>query len=953
MDTLVIYHIGENMSLSRREFLKSSAAASAAAAIGMNVPAELEAASVEAQDGWRWDKAACRFCGTGCGIMMATKNGKIVAVKGDPAAPVNRGLNCIKGYFNAKIMYGADRLTQPLLRVDDKGNFDKKGKFAPVSWERAFDEMEFHIKKALKQSGPEGVGIFASGQYTIMEGYAASKMMRGGFRSNAFDPNARHCMASAVVGFYQTFGVDEPSGCYDDIELTDTVVSWGSNMAEMHPILWSRVTDRKLSDPDRVKVVSIQTYTHRTSDIADIEIIFTPNTDLAIWNYIAREIVYRDEAENIIDWDFVKKHMVFAAGPVNIGYGLRRANDKSIKDGKYTALEMEIINKEMKKTVSKKEAPSLEPYGYKAGDVMENIEGTLAHWEIGFEDYKKSLEPYTLDYVARISKGNPDEPLDEFKEKLQALADLYIEKNRKVVSFWTMGMNQHTRGTWVNTLSYNVHFMLNKQAVPGSGAFSLTGQPSACGTAREVGTFTHRLPADMMIENPEHRKITEKKWNIPEGVINPVGVQHIMKIHRDIEDGLIKFAWVNVCNPYQDTASATHWINAAREMDNFIVTSDGYPGISAKVSDLILPSAMIYEKWGGYGNAERRTQLWRQQVLPVGDAMSDTWQWVELSKRFTVKDVWGEFAPSGPRKEKLPSMIEKAKAMGYSEDTTMFDILFANDIAKSYKYDQNDPIQRGYDNTEAAGDSRNVVGSDGKIFTGYGFFIQKYLFEEYASFTRGHGHDLAPFDMYHKVRGLRWPVVDGKETQWRFNTKYDPYAAKAAKGSDATHAFYGTLAKALKQGDLKGITDKDGAPKPLPNKAKIFARPYMDPPEMPDENYDTWLCTGRVLEHWHSGTMTMRVPELYRAVPEALCYIHPKHAEEKGLKQGDLCWVESRRGKVKARVETRGRNRPPRGLVFVPWFDEKVFINKVCLDATCPMSKQTDFKKCAVKLYKA
>jgi nitrate reductase NapA len=305
------------MSLSRREFLKSSAAASAAAAIGMNVPTELEAAADEAEHGWRWDKAACRFCGTGCGIMMATKNGKIVAVKGDPAAPVNRGLNCIKGYFNAKIMYGADRLTQPLLRVNSKGEFDKHGKFAPISWKRAFDEMEKHIRYALKESGPEGVGVFASGQYTIMEGYAAQKMMKAGFRSNAIDPNARHCMASAVVGFYQTFGIDEPSGCYDDIELTDTVVSWGSNMAEMHPILWSRVTDRKLSDPDRVKVVSIQTYTHRTSDLADIEIIFTPNTDLAMWNFIAREIVYNHP--EVIDWDFIKKYIVFATGPVNIG----------------------------------------------------------------------------------------------------------------------------------------------------------------------------------------------------------------------------------------------------------------------------------------------------------------------------------------------------------------------------------------------------------------------------------------------------------------------------------------------------------------------------------------------------------------------------------------------------------------------------------------------------------
>jgi len=292
------------MALSRRDFLKSSAAASAAAAVGMSVPTTLSAAANEAESSWRWDKAACRFCGTGCGIMLATKEGKIVAVKGDPAAPVNRGLNCIKGYFNAKIMYGADRLKQPLLRVDNNGNFDKNGKFAPVSWKRAFDEMEFHIKKALQVSGPEGVGVFASGQYTIMEGYAAQKMMKAGFRSNAIDPNARHCMASAVVGFYQTFGIDEPSGCYDDIELTDTIVSWGSNMAEMHPILWSRVTDRKLSDPEHVKVINMSTYTHRTSDLADIEIIFTPNTDLALWNYIAREIVYNQP--EAIDWDFVK-----------------------------------------------------------------------------------------------------------------------------------------------------------------------------------------------------------------------------------------------------------------------------------------------------------------------------------------------------------------------------------------------------------------------------------------------------------------------------------------------------------------------------------------------------------------------------------------------------------------------------------------------------------------------
>ncbi len=240
---------------------------------------------------------------------------------------------------------------------------------------------------------------------------------------------------------------------------------------------------------------------------------------------------------------------------------------------------------------------------------------------------------------------------------------------------------------------------------------------------------------------------------------------------------------------------------------------------------MVLPSAMIYEKWGAYGNAERRTQHWRQQVLPVGEAMSDTWQWVEFSKRFTVKDLWGEWTLRNGKK--LPSVIEEAKKMGYKEDTTMYEILFANERAKKYKIDLDKFPQKGFDNSECIGDSRNVKGSDGKVFKGYGFMIHEYLFEEYASFGRGHGHDLAPFEVYHRVRGLKWPVVDGKETQWRFNVKYDPYAAKAVKesGSKSTHAFYGPLAKNLPHGDLKGVTDKNKTS--LKNKAKIFARTHI------------------------------------------------------------------------------------------------------------------------------
>jgi nitrate reductase (cytochrome) len=912
------------MEITRRDFLKTCAVAATAAAAGIPLGETLLAAAREAEADWQWDKGVCRFCGTGCGIMIATKDGRIVATKGDPDAPVNRGLNCIKGYFNGKIQYGKDRLTQPLMRMTD-GKFDKHGRFVPVTWDQAFDEMERQFRRAYGELGPTGVAIFGSGQYTIQEGYVSAKLLKAGFRSNNIDPNARHCMASAVVGFIQTFGIDEPAGNYDDIEYTDVVITWGANMAECHPILWSRVSDRRLAD-DNVRIVNLTTQSNQTSDIADSEIVFKPGTDLAIWNYIAREIVKRDA----VNHEFVDKHCVFATGPYDIGYGMRPTDKYAFP------AEKDIQSKELKVTLDKWEAVAQRK---KPGEVVEqkHTGKPVAHWLITFEDFKTAVEPYTLDFVAELSKGDPDESLESHKAKLGELADLYIDQSRKVVSFWTMGFNQHYRGSWVNEQAYMVHLLLGKQAQPGNGAFSLTGQPSACGTAREVGTFAHRLPADMVVDNPDHRARSEGIWKLPKNTLNPKVGSHIVKIMRDLEDGHIKFAWVQVNNPFQATANANHWIKAARDMDNFIVVSDPYPTISGKVADLILPSAMIFEKWGAYGNAERRTQFWREQVAPPGEARTDVWQVLEFSKRFKLKDVWSEQSVPGLEAEgfpdgKLPDVLAEAKNMGYSPEDTLYDVLFATPANRKVKWP--DPVARGHDNHTVKALGEN-------------WFPEKALFEEYASFGRGHMHDLASFDTYYRddVRGLKWPVVDGKETQWRFNAKYDPYV------KNGEFEFYGPALKALPTGNLDKPTSKEKTS--LAGKAKIFFRPYAAPPEQPDENYDLWLSTGRVLEQWHTGTMTQRVPELHRAMPTAQIFMHPEDAKQRGLKRNDVAVVESRRGKVKAVVETQGRNRPVKGYTFVPFFDEAVFINKVALDVTCPMSKETDFKKCAVKVYKA
>jgi len=253
----------------RRQVLKLEAAAMAAIAGGL--PGAAAAANLvtdRSESELKWDKAPCRFCGTGCSVMVATKDNRVVATHGDIKSEVNRGLNCVKGYFLSKIMYGHDRLTRPMLRKTN-GTYDKNGEFTPVSWDEAFDVMAEKFKAALKKRGPSGIGMFGSGQWTIWEGYAALKLFKAGFRSNNIDPNARHCMASAAVGFMRTFGIDEPMGCYDDIEAADAFVLWGSNMAEMHPILWTRVADRRLSAP-HVRVAVLSTFEHRSFDLADI-----------------------------------------------------------------------------------------------------------------------------------------------------------------------------------------------------------------------------------------------------------------------------------------------------------------------------------------------------------------------------------------------------------------------------------------------------------------------------------------------------------------------------------------------------------------------------------------------------------------------------------------------------------------------------------------------------------
>ncbi|MDP3542655.1 MAG: molybdopterin-dependent oxidoreductase [Elusimicrobiota bacterium] len=795
--------------ITRREFLQWGGLSVAAVTVGGGLVAlnPFEAAAEELLPGLSWDKAPCRFCGTGCSVMVGVEKGKVVAVKGDPESPVNQGALCEKGYALPFIQYGADRLTKPMIRKKN-GKYDKRGKLTEASWDEAMSLVAAKAKEAIAAKGPSAAAMFGSGQWTIWEGYAASKLWKAGLRSNSLEVNARHCMASAVTGFMTTFGIDEPMGSYDDFAHADVFILWGANMAEMHPILWAKITDRLLQNP-AARLYNLTTMSNRSSDMAAKEILFTPQSDLALANGIARLLLKK----GTIDEAFIAKHCAFKRGKENIGYGLED--------------------------------------GFKFKD--EPAATDLAA-------LREFVEPYTPARVQELSGVAP--------EILEELAAVYGDPKTKVMSLWCMGMNQHTRGTWINNLVYNLHLLTGKISSPGNSPFSLTGQPSACGTTREVGTFTHRLPADMVVTNPAHRALSEEIWGVPPGTIPDKPSYTAVEMLRALDHGDLLFFWSMTTNPFQSYPKLNRYRDAALKDGRFIVVSDVYPNKSTEVADVVLPAAMWVEKEGAFGNAERRTQFWRRMTDAPGEAKSDLWQLLEFAKRMGHEDL---FARSF-----------KGHAM---------------------------PAGRKVSDASAA----------------WGAYVEKGLFEEYRRFGAGHGHDLAPFDTYHASRGLRWPVIDGKETVIRFREGYDPYVPKGAGVS-----FYGNEASG--------------------SRAVIWQRPYEAPPEIPDTEYPFWLSTGRVIEHWHSGTMTRRAPPLQNAYPHATANLHPDDAARLGLKGGEKIRLTSRRGTVAVHAEIGGRVTPQKGMVYVPWFDENVLINELTLDAYCPISQQADFKKCAVRI---
>lgn len=845
------------MELTRRTFVKSTAVALAPAAAAGTM------AGCSSLAGTGADAAAsggdsvktvgvCRFCGCGCGVIVEAKDGKVISVTGDPENGSSRGLNCVKGYYLAGALYGEDRLTTPLIR-DDKSTKGTPDGLREATWDEALDLVAGKLRDTWK-ADKSRLAFWGSGQQPIVEGYCTAKFWKAGLLSNNIDPNARLCMASAVVGFMNVFQTDEPAGCYADIDETDVFVTWGANMAEAHPMLYSRLTARKLADAN-VRHYDVTTMTTRTSASADKVLTFRPGSDIAIANAIANYLIVNDK----YDHDFVADHVQFKQGTENIGNATDDGYDKS-----------------------------------DIGQAVDNVE------PIDFEAFAARLAPYTLEYASELS-GVP-------AEDIQELAEVFADKSRRVLSLWTMGVNQHNRGTWMNHCIYNIHLLTGRYALPGDGAFSLTGQPTACGTAREVGTFSHRLPADLVVKNPDHRRYTEAIWDLPNGYLDAIETPgyHTVKMFRELSKGGIDFLWSAHNNWAVSMPNLTRFLGRGDLKginDAFICVSEVYPTLSCQYADVVLPAAMWVEREGAFGNGERRTAVFEKAVDAPGEAKWDLWMLMEVAKRVLAGEQIG------------------------GEDA--FDHLFGA------WYDAEAGAFKGTD--------REVCSS---IWEEYRTFSNPSLNPDAEAINaeaklKMEAKQLAPYEEYIHNHGLTWPVreVDGKwlPTLWRFcdgpqEDGFDQYGVEQ----------YGEHDKAGGVSFYKSADKKPSA---------VF-RPYEPPAEEPSDEYPFWFCTGRLLEHWHTGSMTRRVPELNRALPEALLDMNPADCERLGVTDGDRVRLTSRFGTCDITVSTAGRTRPPAGMVFAPFFAEETLINLVVQDTYCPLSKEPDFKKTCVSIEK-
>ena len=240
----------------------------------------------------RKTKTVCTYCGVGCSFDVWTKDRHILKIAPEKG-PANGISTCIKGKFSWGHINSPDRLTSPLIR--------ENGQFRPASWDEALSLIARRFSEIKAQSGPDSLGFISSSKCTNEESFLLQKLARAVIGTNNVDNCSRYCQSPATMGLFRTVGYGGDSGSITDIAQADLVLIIGSNTAESHPVIATRVkSSHKLRG---AKLIVSDIRQHEMAQRADIFLHPKPGTDLFWLNAVGRYLLDNELA----DYDFLKQ----------------------------------------------------------------------------------------------------------------------------------------------------------------------------------------------------------------------------------------------------------------------------------------------------------------------------------------------------------------------------------------------------------------------------------------------------------------------------------------------------------------------------------------------------------------------------------------------------------------------------------------------------------------------
>jgi formate dehydrogenase major subunit len=228
----------------------------------------------------RKTKTVCTYCGVGCSFDVWTKDRHILKVAPEHG-PANGISTCIKGKFGWDFVNSPDRLTTPLIREGDK--------FRPTSWSEALSLVARKLSELKATSGPDSIGFISSSKCTNEESYLMQKLARAVIGTNNVDNCSRYCQAPATTGLFRTVGYGGDSGSISDMEKADLVIIIGSNTAESHPVIATRVKSAHKLDGQKLIVSDLRE--NEMASRADLFLHPKPSTDLVWLSAISRYLL--------------------------------------------------------------------------------------------------------------------------------------------------------------------------------------------------------------------------------------------------------------------------------------------------------------------------------------------------------------------------------------------------------------------------------------------------------------------------------------------------------------------------------------------------------------------------------------------------------------------------------------------------------------------------------------